>query len=136
MNRLPAIISSIDIHGSIALVEAVSGSCRLTATLVGASEEAASWHTGMAVTLLFKETEVSIAKNLSGLISLRNRIAAVVLGVERGKLLSRVDLQVDGHRLASVITTRAVEALGLAPGDAVEALVKANEVTVLAGDAP
>jgi molybdate transport system regulatory protein len=136
MNRLPATISSIDIHGSIALVEAVSGTCRLTATLVGASEEAASWYTGMAVTLLFKETEVSIAKNLSGLISLRNRIAAVVLGVERGKLLSRVDLQVDGHRLASVITTRAVEALGLAPGDAVEALVKANEVTVLAGDAP
>lgn len=136
MNRLPATINSVEIHGSIALVEAISGRFRLTATLVGASEEAANWHAGMAVTLLFKETEVSIAKNLSGLISLRNRIAAVVIGVERGKLLSRVDLDAGGQLLASVITTRAADALGLAPGDEVEALVKANEMTVLAEGAP
>lgn len=131
MNRLPATISKIDVHGSIALVETVSGGRRYTATMVGASLEAASWHEGMAVTLLFKETEVALGKNLSGLISMRNRIPAVVAGIERGKLLARVDLQADGHALTSVITTRSVDALGLAVGDVVEGLIKANEMTVL-----
>ena len=38
---------------------------------------------GTAITLLFKETEVSIAKNLSGLISLRNRFPGSIKRMEK-----------------------------------------------------
>ncbi|HYD61926.1 MAG TPA: TOBE domain-containing protein [Noviherbaspirillum sp.] len=130
MNRLPGIIGDVEVHGSVALVEAQVGSHRFTATLIGASEEAAGWQQGRAVTLLFKETEVSLAKNLSGLISMRNRIPCTVTSIERGKLLARVALDFEGRRLESVITTRSSHALGLAVGDAVEGLVKANEMTL------
>jgi len=130
MNRLPGHIRSVDIHGSIALVDVDVGAHRLTATLIGASEEASGWAPGMPVTLLFKETEVSLARNLSGLISMRNRMPCTVTAIERGRILARVSLDFEGRKLESVITARSVDALGLVEGIAVEGLVKANEMTL------
>ncbi|HYD95480.1 MAG TPA: TOBE domain-containing protein [Noviherbaspirillum sp.] len=130
MNRLPGTISAVQAHGSIALVEVAVGAQRFTATLLGAGDEVQSWTPGRAATLLFKETEVSLAKNLSGLISMRNRIPCTVTAIERGTLLARVALDFDGHALESVITTRSSHALALEVGDAVEGLVKANEMTL------
>lgn len=135
MNRLPATIVAVETHGSIALVEAAVGEHHFTAALIGAADETAAWSAGLPVTLLFKETEVSLAKNLSGLLSMRNRIPATVTAIEYGKLLTRVTLDFAGHAIASVITTRASHALALAPGDTVEGLVKSNELTVMAEDA-
>lgn len=131
MNRLPATIAAVDLHGSIALVEAAVGSHIFTAILIGAGDEVCAWKQEMPVTLLFKETEVSLAKNLSGQISMRNRIPCTVKAVEHGKLLTRVALEFDGHPIESVITTRSSHALAIAPGDRVEGLVKANEMTVM-----
>lgn len=131
MNRLPGTISEVDVHGSIALVDVLVGERRFTATLIGASGDAAGCLPGKPVTLLFKETEVSLAKNLSGLISMRNRIPCTVIAIERGRLLTRVALDFDGRKLESVITTRSSFSLDLAVGDAVEGLVKANEMTLV-----
>jgi len=131
MNRLPGTISAVDVHGSIALVEATVGEHKLAATLIGAGDEVQTWHSGMPVALLFKETEVSLAKNLSGLISMRNRMPCTVTAIERGKLLAKVSLDFNGHAITSVITTRSSHALDLTVGDTVEGLVKANEMTML-----
>jgi molybdate transport system regulatory protein len=131
MNRLPGKITAVEAAGSIALVEVAAGGHRFTATLIGASEEAASWLPGTAVTLLFKETEVSLAKNLSGLISMRNRIPGIVTAIERGRILTKVTLDAAGHNIESVITTRSSHLLELAVGDTVEGLVKANEMTLM-----
>lgn len=135
MNRLPGTIAAVEVHGSIALVEAAVGEHRFTATLIGAGDEVAAWTVGMPVTLLFKETEVSLAKNLSGLISMRNRIPVTVTAIERGRLLTKVTLDFSGHAIESVITTRSSHALALAVGDSVEGLVKANEMTLVPGAA-
>ncbi len=131
MNRLPASIATVESHGSIALVEAAVGDQRFTATLIGAGEEIATWPAGRPVTLLFKETELSLAKNLSGLISMRNRLLCTVTGIDYGKLLTRVKLDFNGHAIESIITTRSSHALDLAVGDRVEGLVKANEMTLM-----
>jgi len=131
MNRLAGQIVAVDSHGSIALVDAVSAEQRFTAMLIGAGEEVAGWKPGMAVTLLFKEVEVSLARNLAGQISMRNRLAYTVVAVEQGRLMSKVLLDFRGYRIASVITTRSAQALEIAPGVTVEALIKANEMTVV-----
>lgn len=135
MNRLPGHITTVEAVGSIAVIEVAVAERRYTATLIGAGEEIASWPNGMPVTLLFKETEVALAKNLSGLISMRNRIPGHVKTIERGQLLTKVTLDADGHTVESIITTRASHALALAIGDAVEGLVKSNEMTVVPGAA-
>jgi molybdate transport system regulatory protein len=130
MNRLPGTIVAIEAAGGIALVDVTVGARRYTALLVSTAAEAARWCPGAPVTLLFQETEVSLAKNLSGQISMRNRLPGTIVALERGRLLTKVMLDVDGHTVGAVVTTRSCDNLQLAVGDAVEGLVKANEMSL------
>jgi molybdopterin-binding protein len=86
---------------------------------------------GCSVTLLFKETEVSIGKNLSGLISLRNRFKATIKRIETSDILTKVFLNYKAKEVVSIISTRSARKLDLAEGDSVEWLVKTNEVSLL-----
>lgn len=85
---------------------------------------------GNSITLLFKETEVSIGKNLTGLISLRNRFKATIRRIEKSDILSKVFLSYKNKEMISIISTRSAQKLGLADGDEVEWLVKTNEVSL------
>jgi molybdate transport system regulatory protein len=147
MNRLPGRIVGVERCGSIALVDVDAVGHQLTATLVGtevnegagatgaagatAAADTPGWQPGAQVLLLFAETEVALAKNLSGLISMRNRLRCRLVTLERGTVLTKVTLEVDGKTIVSVITTRSARTLQLAVGDIVEALVKANEMHVV-----
>lgn len=130
MNRLNGTISTIESTDHLSLVDVEVAGDTFTAIVVETPESADYLRVGNKVEVLFKETEVSLARDLSGLISLRNRMAATVRTIRRGKLLSEVQLDYKGMAVASVITTRSVDRLQLAEGDAVEGLVKANEVTL------
>ncbi len=104
---------------------------RFTSIVVETPQSAPYLVTGNTILVLFKETEVSLAKNLSGLISLRNRMPSIIREIEHGALLSAIKLDYKGKQIVSVITTRSVERLALKIGDEVEALVKANELTLM-----
>ena len=80
--------------------------------------------------MFFKETEVSIGKNLSGLISLRNRFKATVKRVEMSDILAKVYLNYKNKEIISIISSRSARKLALAEGDEVEWLVKTNEVSL------
>lgn len=133
MNRLKGQIVAIDCNEHMSLVDVAVGGDVYTATLLETPESADYLKVGNRVTLLFKETEVSLAKNLSGLISLRNRFPATVRSIQRGDILSAVMLNYADKTLISVITTRGMDRLQLVVGDAVEALVKANEIALMEG---
>jgi molybdate transport system regulatory protein len=86
---------------------------------------------GSRVILAFKETEVSIGKNLSGLISIRNRFKATIKGLEKSDILTKVFLNYKSKEIISIISSRSVQKLGLIDGDVIEWLVKTNEVSLL-----
>lgn len=130
MNNLTGKIVSIEHNSHMSLVDVAVGDDVFSATLLETPETAKYLQVGNEVTLMFKETEVSLAKNLTGLISLRNRFPATVRGIERGAIMSAVKLDYRGLPLTSIITTRGMNRLNLAVGDAVEALVKANEMVL------
>jgi molybdate transport system regulatory protein len=131
MNRLPGEVLRFQAAGSLALIEVAVADRRFTASLLTHPDQADKWQAGVRVTLLFKDSEVALAKNLSGLISMRNRIPATITSIERGTLLTRIGLDFAGHALDSVITTGSCEAMALAVGDRVEGLVKSNEMTLI-----
>ena len=134
MNRLRGRIISIKSNDHVSLVDVdVSGDI-FTATLLETPEDAAYLRMGNVVDVLFKETEVSLAKGLSGLISLRNRVNTTVKFVRSGIILSEVVLDYRGQAISSIITTGSIRRLDIKPGDEVEALVKANEVTLMEAD--
>lgn len=131
MNRLSGHILACEIAGSLALVDVAVGDEHFTAMLLGIDADDGRWQPGTAVMLTFKETEVALAKNLSGAISMRNRLKGVVTRIETGRLLSKVVFDMDGVAISSVITTRSLQALQLGQGDVVEGLVKSNEMSVV-----
>ncbi|MCB0295786.1 MAG: TOBE domain-containing protein [Calditrichaeota bacterium] len=132
MNRLKAEITAIESGGHISLVELRAHGDRFSCVVIETPQTAAYLRIGREVEILFKETEVSIAKDLSGEISLRNRIPAMIKQVDKGAVLARIVLDYRGLEIVSIITTRSANRLNLRPGDRVIGLVKANEVSILA----
>ncbi|GGP20570.1 TOBE domain-containing protein [Silvimonas iriomotensis] len=127
MNRIAARLLTLEHENGVTLIEAEAQGQVFSAMLVGDKPDLAP---GAPVTLAFKETEVAIARNLGGEISLRNRIAATVISLEDGSLLTRVRFDFAGQPIHAVITTGSARRLDLAAGVAVEWLVKANEMGI------
>lgn len=130
MNKLLAQITQIQQSDSIMLVDAQIDNQVFSALLIDSLQNMQWLTVGAQVDLLFKETEVSIAKNFSGLISFRNKIEARIAHIDSGTLLSIIRLQTDTFSFNSAITSRAVAQLQLQVGDVVTALIKANEVAI------
>jgi molybdate transport system regulatory protein len=131
MNRLLGTISAIEADDHLALVDATVGPDTFTAMLMETPQQAPYLKVGNTVAVLFKETEVALAKNFSGQISLRNILRGSVRQIRRGDILCEVVLDYQGQSVTSIITTRAVKRLDLQEGDSVSALIKANEVSLM-----
>lgn len=134
MNKLRGRITGVEYNDHVSLVDVDVSGDSFTATLLETPEDAPYLKVGNTVDVLFKETEVSLAKNLSGLISLRNRVQATVKLVRSGVILSEVVLDYRGQAISSIITTRSINRLDIKPGDQIEAMVKANEVSLMEVD--
>jgi molybdate transport system regulatory protein len=64
-------------------------------------------------------------------ISARNRLKGIVRNVERGKVASKVKIEISGPTVITALISReAVEELDIKAGDNVEAVIKATEVMV------
>lgn len=131
MNKLSGTISRIQQSEAILLVDVQVNDQAFSALMIESVQRPEWLQAGYPVNLVFKETEVSLAKNLSGTISTRNRIKCNIIQMIRGELLTAVTLQYLDHILVSAITTRAADNLQLQIGDEVEALVKANEISLV-----
>lgn len=127
MNKIKALIDTIETHDGITRVLLTSGINKLTAITL---ELPSSFKIGSEANVIFKETEVGIAKNLKGEISFSNLLQGTILFVNKGKILSKVNIDVDGINIGSIITTNAVEQLTLGLGDEVKIFIKATEVSL------
>ncbi len=128
MNKLVGKINSIHTSGNLSIAEILVNLDILKAVLIETPESAPFLKKGETINVIFKETEVSIAKNFSGKISLQNRLNCRIVSIENGELLSKVILDYKGDKLISIITQFAVKDMELNPGDEVAALIKTNEV--------
>lgn len=129
MNELPGQLLALEQESGVLLADVQVVTARFAALLLHAGRKP-DWPIGAAVRLSFKETEIALAKNLHGELSFRNRHPAIITGIGYGKLLTAVQLQFGQHALTSVITTGSAWRLQLQVGDAVEWLVKANEMQI------
>jgi molybdopterin-binding protein len=134
MNRLKGTITNVESTDAISLVDVNVGGDRLSSIVLETPQTSPFITIGREVWLIFKETEVSINLDMGARLSLRNRMKSTVKEVEKGKVLARLVLDYAGNEVVSVITSRSVERLGIAVGDAVEGLVKANEMLIMEAD--
>ena len=130
MNKLQAKIFSITKSQGVVLVDLMLDEIQLSAMMVSSYNEPQWLKTGETVTVAFKETEVSIGKNMSGQISLRNRIPCNVTHIDQGEIMSLLHLKYTDNIIISAITTRSVNQMNISVGDEVTALIKANEISI------
>ena len=128
MNSLSGKIASIKSDEYFSIVEIDLSGVSLKSIIIETPDTVPFLKIGTPMNIMFKETEVSIAKEFSGGLSLQNKIPCIVKVIERGKLLSKLFLDCKGNKIISIITTGAVEQLDLKKNDEVLALIKTNEV--------
>ncbi len=131
MNKLTGIIIHIESSGHMSMVDIDVTGDSFSSIVLETPQSADYLRNGGKVSLIFKETEVSIAKNLSGQISLRNRFKGLIKTIEKSNLLTKIILDYKNNEVISIISTRCADRLELKQGQTVEWLVKTNEVSLL-----
>ena len=131
MNKIKAVVNELsNIEGITKIIGEFGGKTIKAVTL----EAPCNVRSGIASFFVFKETEVGLAKNLSGEISFSNRFEGELASLEKGKVLARVSIDIGMQTITSIITTEAAERLEICVGDKITAFVKATEVSLEALD--
>ncbi|MGA1939258.1 TOBE domain-containing protein [Arcobacter sp. YIC-310] len=86
---------------------------------------------GTKVSLSIKSTQITIAKNITGMLSCSNKIRAKINHVDNGELLSCILLDINGVLLESIITASASKQMVLQKDDEVHVFIKASEISIL-----
>lgn len=131
MNKIKGKITAVQSSANISLADVLANGSKFSSLIIDTPTNAPYLKVGKEVYVLFKETEVSIAKNRIGLISMNNRLDVTLTKISKGDVLTRLELNFAGSIIVSVITTRSAERLELCVGDTLEALIKSNEITLM-----
>jgi molybdopterin-binding protein len=131
VNKLKAKIVKIESSDHLSLVDLEANGDIFSCVIIETPNTADYLRINNEVFILFKETEVSIGKNFSGHISLRNQIHSTIIKIQKGSVLTEICLDYKGLELGSIITTRSANKMNLEIGDSVIGFVKANEVSIM-----
>ena len=128
MNYIKAAVSRLESVDGITIVTFEKGESSLK---MMALEMADSLQEGMEVILGAKATNVSLAKDLEGLLSISNRLPCTISGIDQGRLLCSVKLDFLDTALESIITKDSALRMGLKEGEEITALIKASELSII-----
>ncbi|ARH94896.1 TOBE domain-containing protein [Streptomyces sp. MOE7] len=132
-NQFPGTVTAVAVGEAMASVKVrLAGGQDITAAITTDAVKDLGLAAGSAVKALVKSTEVALATGPVEGISIRNQIAGTVADVTTGGAMGSVKVTVAGGELTAAITKDAVEALGLASGTSVIALIKSTEVSLAA----
>lgn len=134
MNKIPGTIKKVTSSGNIILVEVFTERTTMAALMIQAPELTEMTKEGNNVILAFKESEVSIGKNIKGEISMRNQLIGKIETIDTGIVFTKITFEFEGHNIVSLITTGSARRLRLSVGDTITGFIKANEVMILAND--
>ena len=131
MNKLKGKIVDIQSSENISIVFVdVEGDVFSSIVLEG-EKGPTSYKIKDSLTLLFKETEVGLAKDLTGMISLRNRFKANIKKIDKGPILAKITMNYKSYIIESIISAQSTNQMKLKDKEEVEWLVKTNEVTLM-----
>ena len=130
MNKFKARIEAVNIVDEFSMVSVRLGTAMLKVIITSPTEKE-SLNDGRTVFLIFKETDISIAKKGGNLVSISNCLPAKVTAIEQGKLLCRLTTQFEDKIIKVVTTHEAIGRLNVSVGDAIELLIRANEIMLV-----
>ena len=135
MNQLSGIVKDTKTHEGITWVKLETpDGYELTSVIIENSESFQLLQKNSSIGILFKETEVIIAKGDVSQISIQNKLSCEIVSIKSGEILCQIDLRLRQTTIVSIITQNACNQLNLKKGDRVYALIKSNEVSLSVND--
>ncbi|MFJ8210143.1 molybdopterin-binding protein [Streptomyces sp. NPDC096033] len=132
-NQIAGTVTAITTGEAMATVKVrLDGGQDITAAITVDAVKELGLAAGSSVRALVKATEVALATGPVEGLSIRNQIPGTVVDVATGPAMASVKVDVNGGGLTAAITADAVDALGLAAGSSVVALIKSTEVSLQA----
>ena len=129
MNSLSGRIAHIRVSGSLSLVSVdITENITLKSIVIETPDTAPYLTMGNQINVLFNETEVVIGIGEKHAISLQNAMKGLVTEIERGELIGRVTVRTEAGEIVAVISTNAIDQLGLRENLEVMTMVKLNEI--------
>lgn len=127
MNRFLATVTKIQTKENLNIVNFEFASHKLTMMSLDLDE---SLRVNSQVTLSVKPTHIALAKDFVGVVSYSNQLAAEIVEVENGELLSSIKLSVGDAKFESIITKDSSTRMNLKVGDMVKIFMKASELSI------
>ena len=129
MNSFKGNISHINTKGNLSIITIqINDKIKLKSIVVETPKTASFLHINNEIAVLFKETEVIISIDQNSKNSVQNSILGTIKSIEKGALLSKVNLATSAGDLTTIISTDAITDLNLKIDLKVTALIKLNEI--------
>jgi molybdopterin-binding protein len=128
MNQIHATVKEIQSSDNITVVAFEAGALELRMMALGLNVPI---KIGSRVTLGAKASSLSLAKNLSGMLSLSNQLACKIESINKGTLLCSVKVRFNDSILESIITLSSALKMNLQVGESITALIKASELSII-----
>ena len=128
MNRIDAVVTAIDSFENITIVsfEAAGQPMRMMALELDKSLVVSS-----KVTLGAKASNIALAREFSGMLSISNQLKVTIESINNGTLLSSIKFSFAGSLTESIITRESVSRMNLQVGTDIIALIKSSELSIL-----
>ena len=128
MNVLKGNIAEVRVNGELSIVRVNVRNHLLSCIVIDTPETVDYLVQGEQVKVIFKETEVIIATGKTEGISLRNKFKGEVVRIDSDILLSKLAIETQVGTITSIITSNAVQDLGVKIETEVTAMIKTNEL--------
>ncbi|MGA9270752.1 MAG: TOBE domain-containing protein [Lutimonas sp.] len=128
MNVLKGNIAEVRVNGELSIVRVDVKDHLLSCIVIDTPQTVDYLVYGCEVKVIFKETEVIIATGKTEGISLRNKFKGKVVRIDSDILLSKLTIDTPVGKITSIITSNAVQELGVKIGSEVTAMIKTNEL--------
>jgi molybdopterin-binding protein len=128
MNHISAIITDIKESENISIVSFKANGHTMKMMALGLAKPI---QIGSKVTLGVKASNIAIAKDFKGELSISNRLHVKIEKINYGELLCAVFFHFGEHLLESIITYDSAEAMSLHVDDTIIALIKSSELSII-----
>jgi molybdate transport system regulatory protein len=129
MNSFEGHIDKVESSGNLSIITVkLHNDSLIKAILIDSKSITALWGIGIKIKALFKETEVVLSGPEMPNISIDNIWKGDISKIEKGDLLSRLEIESEIGLVTVLIPSKAITNMGLGINSKVHVMVKLNEV--------
>jgi len=130
MNILRGQVKFVQTYEGISLVDITIGNDKFSSLIIETETTKEYIKIGNKIDMLFKETEISLKNYHDKLIKRNNKFIAKVVSINKGKILSDIELEYNNLQLRVISLTRHINELNLQVGKKAVVILRTQEISL------